>query len=70
MKMIQEMWNLLAGRMDFFGGLLLEHLEISLLAIAIAIVVGGFAGIVISEYSRRASSISFTRFPPSQCWVF
>ncbi len=36
MKMIQEMWNLLAGRMDFFGGLLLEHLEISLLAIAIA----------------------------------
>ena len=37
MKMIQEMWNLLAGRMDFFGGLLLEHLEISLLAIAIAI---------------------------------
>lgn len=54
MKMIQEMWNLLAGRMDFFGGLLLEHLEISLLAIAIAIVVGGFAGIVISEYSRLA----------------
>ena len=37
MKMIQEMWNLLAGRMDFFGGLLLEHLQISLLAIAIAI---------------------------------
>lgn len=37
-----------------FGGLLLEHLEISLLAIAIAIVVGGFAGIVISEYSRLA----------------
>ena len=30
MKMIQEMWNLLAGRMDFFGGLLLEHLQISL----------------------------------------
>ena len=54
MKMIQEMWNLLAGRMDFFGGLLLEHLQISLLAIAIAIVVGGLAGILISEYSRLA----------------
>lgn len=54
MKMIQEMWSLFTGRPDFFGGLLLEHLEISLLAIAIAIVVGGFAGIVISEYSRLA----------------
>ena len=32
MKMIQEMWSLFTGRPDFFGGLLLEHLEISLLA--------------------------------------
>nr|WP_294495459.1 glycine betaine ABC transporter substrate-binding protein [uncultured Mediterraneibacter sp.] len=52
--MIQEMWTLLVTRWDFFAGLLLEHLEISLVAIAIAIVLGGIAGILISEFQRFA----------------
>lgn len=52
--MIREMWELLTSRFDFFGGLLLEHLEISLLAIFIAIVFGGLAGILISEFQRFA----------------
>ena len=52
--MLQDMWNLLITRLDFFGGLLLEHIEISLVAIAIAIVFGGIAGILISEYQKAA----------------
>ncbi|MCH3926533.1 MAG: ABC transporter permease subunit [Atopobiaceae bacterium] len=52
--MLQDMWNLLITRWDFFGGLLAEHIEISLAAIAIAIVVGGLAGILISIYQRAA----------------
>ena len=52
--MIKEMWTLLTERTDFFAGLLLEHLEISLLAIVIAILAGGLAGILISEFQRTA----------------
>lgn len=52
--MIQEIGSLLLTRWDFFGGLLLEHIEISLLAIVIAILFGGLAGIVISEFQRFA----------------
>ena len=52
--MIEEMWTLLTERTDFFAGLLLEHLEISLLAIVIAILAGGLAGILISEFQRTA----------------
>ena len=35
--MLKDIWTLLTERTDFFAGLLLEHLEISLLAIAMAI---------------------------------
>jgi osmoprotectant transport system permease protein len=52
--MIQEMWKLWMERSGFFLGLLLEHLEISAVAILIAIVIGGLVGILISEYERSA----------------
>lgn len=52
--MIKGMFQLLESRSDFFLGLLLEHLEISFAAIAIAIVFGGLAGILISEYRKSA----------------
>ena len=52
--MLADVWNLLCSRWDFFSGLLLEHIEISAISIAIAIVVGGVAGILISEYQRAA----------------
>ena len=52
--MIKGIWTLLTERTDFFAGLLLEHLEISLLAIVIATLVGGLAGILISEFQRTA----------------
>ena len=52
--MLVRMLDLLATRRDFFLGLLLEHVQISLVSIAIAIVVGGIAGILISEFQRAA----------------
>lgn len=44
------MWVLLIDKKEFFFNLLLEHIEISLLAIFIAIIFGGTVGILISEY--------------------
>ncbi|MEE8792164.1 MAG: glycine betaine ABC transporter substrate-binding protein [Erysipelotrichaceae bacterium] len=52
--MVKSVFELLASRWSFFLGLLGEHLEISLIAIAIAIVFGGIVGILISEYQKSA----------------
>jgi len=52
--MIEEIGILLSTKWDFFGKLLLEHIEISLIAILIAIVFGGIVGIFISEFQKSA----------------
>lgn len=52
--MLAQTWGLLVQRWDFFSGLLLEHVEICLVAVLIAIVFGGIAGILISEYQKAA----------------
>ena len=52
--MIQNMWALFLEKKGFFGNLLLEHIEISLLAIIIAVILGGLAGILISEFQKTA----------------
>ena len=52
--MLQNMWSLFMEKKAFFLGLLLEHIEISLLAIVIAILIGGLAGILISEFQKAA----------------
>ncbi len=52
--MIQNMWTLFLEKKGFFGNLLLEHIEISLLAIIIAVIFGGLAGILISEFQKTA----------------
>lgn len=52
--MLQQMWTVLTQRRGFFLSLALEHLEISLIAIFIAILFGGIVGILISEYQRYA----------------
>ena len=52
--MIKEMLNLLMTKKAFFLGLLLEHIQISLISIIIAIVLGGITGILISEYKKSA----------------
>ncbi|MGN0055049.1 MAG: ABC transporter permease, partial [Atopobiaceae bacterium] len=52
--MLTQIWDLLVQRWGFFQGLLVEHVEICLVAIVIAIVFGGIAGILISEYRKAA----------------
>lgn len=52
--MIADALSLLRTRWDFFSDLLLEHLQISLISVMIAIIIGLAAGILISEY--RGSS--------------
>lgn len=48
------MWELFIERKSFFLGLLWEHMELSLIAIGIAIVIGGLSGIFISEFKKSA----------------
>ena len=52
--MLQNMWLLFIERKEFFLDLLWEHLEISLLAIIIAVLFGGMIGILISEFQKTA----------------
>lgn len=52
--MVKEIFSLLADKKDFFLNLLLEHIEISFVAIVIATIVGGAVGILISEYQKTA----------------
>ena len=52
--MLHAMFALLMERHQFFLELLWQHLGISLVAIVIAIMVGGLAGILISEYQQAA----------------
>lgn len=52
--MISNLFQLLVKQRAFFLKLLVEHLQISFLAIAIAIVFGGTVGILIAEYQRSA----------------
>ncbi len=52
--MLQNMWFIFTERKDFFLDLLWEHMEISLLAIVIAVLFGGMVGILISEFQKTA----------------
>lgn len=52
--MLQYMWLLFIEKREFFLNLLFEHIEISLLAIVIAILLGGLIGILISEFQKSA----------------
>lgn len=55
--MIQQVGELFAERSDFFLGLLLEHIWISLIAIGIAMAAGLGAGILISEFQRTSKFV-------------
>ena len=52
--MIGAMWTLFMERRGFFLGLLWEHLEISMLSIFLAVLLGGAVGILISEFQNTA----------------
>ena len=54
--MLKDMWSVFIDRKDFFLELLLEHLEISLISILIAILFGGLVGILISEFQKTAKT--------------
>ena len=74
--MLQNMWAIFMERKDFFLNLLWEHLEISLLAIVIAVLFGGIVGIFISEFRKTAKPtlgvINFLYTIPSYfyAWFF
>lgn len=55
--MIQEMSDLVVTRWDFFLGLLLEHLQIALVAIVIAMVLGLAIGVFISEFRKSSKPV-------------
>ncbi len=52
--MAEDMLRILTDRGGLFLGLLAEHLEISLLSILIAVLLGGLVGILIAEFQRAA----------------
>lgn len=52
--MLNEIGTLFIERWALLAGLLWEHLVISLIAILIAVVIGGIAGILISEFQKAA----------------
>ncbi|MBS6722274.1 MAG: ABC transporter permease [Clostridiales bacterium] len=54
--MLTEIVEVIQERWDFFLGLLLEHIQISAVAIVIAMAIGLTVGILISEY-RRSSKV-------------
>lgn len=61
--MLENMWSIFIERKDFFLSLLWEHLEISLLAIGIAVLIGGLVGILISEFQKTSKpTLGFINF--------
>lgn len=55
--MLTEIIDLIQSRWDFFLGLLVEHIQISLLSIVIAMGIGLAVGIVISEYQKSSKVV-------------
>lgn len=51
--MLSELLTMFATQSDFFLGLTIEHLEISVIAIIMAIIIGLGLGITVSEYPRN-----------------
>lgn len=55
--MLTEIIDLIQSRWDFFLELLVEHIQISLLSIVIAMVIGLTIGILISEYQKSSKVV-------------
>ena len=55
--MIQEILELAVTRWEFFLGLLLEHLQIALISIVIAMAMGLAIGIFISEFHKSSKPV-------------
>lgn len=50
--MLSETWSLIVNQSDFFTDLMIQHLEISLISVVFAIIIGLGLGIFISEYRK------------------
>lgn len=55
--MLRDSWLLFIERYDFFLELFIQHIEISLISIIFAIIIGGMLGIIISEYQKYSKII-------------
>lgn len=55
--MLNNILNLLTQKSNFFLNLLIEHIEISIISILIAIILGGIIGILISEFSKTSKPV-------------
>lgn len=55
--MIQDILTLLTERSAFFINLCIQHITISMIAICIAIIIGGCIGIFVSEYSKTSKPV-------------
>ena len=55
--MIKDVILQLVDKKEFFINLLLEHLEISIISIAIATVIGLIIGVLISEYEKSSKLV-------------
>ncbi len=52
MALLQEMWQLYLSRQDYFHNLMLEHLQLSAVSIALALVIGLALGILIAQQDK------------------
>lgn len=55
--MISEMWTVFVNKKEFFLELLIEHMQISAIAICIALVIGLLTGILISEFQKSSKIV-------------
>ena len=51
--MLYETWMLIVNQSDFFTNLMVQHLEISLISVILAIIIGLGLGIFVSEYPKN-----------------
>ena len=51
--MLYETWMLIVNQSDFFTNLMVQHLEISLISVILAIIIGLGLGIFVSEYAKN-----------------
>ena len=73
--MIESLWEFYRTRYDFIVPLIIEHLQIAVIAIIAATMIGVSLGIFIHEKKRLSPivwdlSAFFIQFPQFLCWAF
>ncbi|WP_225370002.1 ABC transporter permease [Methanobrevibacter arboriphilus] len=60
--LLEESFSLLISDHEFFMDLLIQHIQLSLISILIAIVLGMIIGIIVSEYEKNKWILSVVNF--------